>query len=347
MANENKDVLRLIDILANLIANQRNKQFAFDTDNNRIVVKDAGGAFHYFSKDDDINPTDITITDNIVDAFRVREDTNDYFNVDTSDAQAIIYLGNAGTNPDVRILGSGDFSINESAPDSKVCVNIGTGTGKIHTLKTDTGHGFTGIAEADTIGYLKERANSFGGMEIAGLNAGSADGALALTGYFTTADATTAIVQIIGAESDGGTGAQAIGDADELLGIKNYTTEVVVVKGNGDIITQGGIELHQDVVLHSDGLVDLITGAIDWATADAAQDAVGGISRIDVGPTTNNNYYSLSGLTDGQLLWIYNTGSATAYVGAAGSGSENMAISADACGVCVYASTQGKLYAAT
>lgn len=82
MTNIPADVLRVVDTLANVQADISNRQIAFETTNNRIVVKDAGGSFHYFKTAGD---TDILMDDNTADAFRIREDVNNYFTCDTID----------------------------------------------------------------------------------------------------------------------------------------------------------------------------------------------------------------------------------------------------------------------
>lgn len=111
MANENKDVLRIVDTLANVQANMRNKQIAFETTNSRIVVKDAGGSLHYFAKAGTVDDTDILISDNTTDAFRVRQDVNEYVNISTVDSTEIMSFGNTSINPEFRYLGTGKFGI--------------------------------------------------------------------------------------------------------------------------------------------------------------------------------------------------------------------------------------------
>lgn len=206
-------------------------------------------------------------------------------------------------------MGDQNVSINEASPDGKFCINIGTGTGKIITLKTDTSHSFTGIADDDTIGYLKEGTNSFGGLDVVGLNSGgSASGALRLTGYYNQADASSAIVQIVGAEWDSGTGAQAIGDADELFAIVNYTTEVITVKGDGSIATAGGIAFTEDL--------EAGDGFNDSGAARSSEDSILGAFHVYVSPSGSpgNDFFAFGDKIDGQVIMVTNDGSVNALI---------------------------------
>lgn len=132
------------------------------------------------------------------------------------------------------------YSINEVSPDSSLCVNIGSGTGEILSLKTDTTHAFTGLAEADTIFQIRETVNGTGGILLESFVGTGSYTSFEVNAYKEAADVSSPIIKLMGADRSGG-GGQAIGNADELLSVYNYTTEIITVKGNGDFATTGKV----------------------------------------------------------------------------------------------------------
>jgi hypothetical protein len=86
---------------------------------------------------------DSNLPDNIAAAFRLRESTNDYLSVTTTNSTEALVLGNATTNPDFTFLGNGQFRI-----ASLDCTSFGNGgaltadaTGVISCSNDDTGGG--------------------------------------------------------------------------------------------------------------------------------------------------------------------------------------------------------------
>lgn len=59
----------------------------------------------------EVDLTDIVILDHTANAFRVREGSNNYIHVNTTNGSEAITLGNATTNPDLVWLGSGPWSV--------------------------------------------------------------------------------------------------------------------------------------------------------------------------------------------------------------------------------------------
>lgn len=307
MASENKDVLRVVDTLANVQANIRNKQISFETTNDRIVVKDAVGAFHYFSKDADINPTDITITDNIVDAFRVREDTNDYINVDTDNTTPIMYFGNATTNPEYRFLGTGRFGIGKTPAVYALEV---AGTVQIDDgLRVDTNlffcdHGTDRVAvgtlspATDYGAYTFEVANTTG-PGICVLTTSQADGAVVvgkLQGNYATNQAGQKDVAAITIVSAGSTANQrggevviatkpdAVAAAIERLRV-THQGQVQMVNQSG--ITAAGLQIQQlDVdepfikFIGTAASADLTRSIVD--VGDVTTPTIAGYAKVEV-----------------------------------------------------------------
>lgn len=67
--------------------------------------------------------SDILITDNVTDAFRVRESTNEYININTTDASEAITFGNTTTNPTYEFAGANGVGIGAAPTSNKLTVN--------------------------------------------------------------------------------------------------------------------------------------------------------------------------------------------------------------------------------
>ncbi len=147
-----------------------------------------------------------------------------------------------------RIDAAGKLSTGaESAADCTsggITFNQGTEDGPIITLKSDdVDHGVTGKAETDTYGSILKAIGSSGGMELRGLGGGSI--AFHLNGYCgsqKSGDTDTAPVVFSGSVSSGAS-AIKVDDDSNVLSLRNLTTVETVIKGNGDIVTQGGLRL--------------------------------------------------------------------------------------------------------
>jgi len=89
-----------------------------------------------------------------------------------------------------------------------------------------------------------------------------------------------------------------------LTGNKTYT---------GNTTFNNGVSVNATLaaqkMLSMTARVDLGLGSADLATARAAQDSMLDNLRVEVEPTVSgvNDYYSFSALSDGQLLWVFNS----------------------------------------
>jgi len=119
MTNINADIKRVEATAVNIPTTLINNQLGFDTTNSRIAYKDSGGTMHYFEKSTSANPTDITLTDNTADAFKVREATNNYIHIATTNSSEVMSFGNASTNPEHVFLGTGGFGVGLSSLTEK------------------------------------------------------------------------------------------------------------------------------------------------------------------------------------------------------------------------------------
>jgi hypothetical protein len=88
--------------------NDTTTTFAFvdPTGNRTVTFQNASGTVAYLT--DTISPA---LTDNTANALDIQEGTNNYININTTDASENIALGNATTNPTFSFLGSGLTSI--------------------------------------------------------------------------------------------------------------------------------------------------------------------------------------------------------------------------------------------
>ncbi len=138
MANVFQDVIRFFDSEAAIIAKMKNGMFGATDDTNKIVVKKKSDGTGRFWSDDSkqallavantftaantfnalttfngsLNVSDILIVDNITDAFRVREGSNEYINIKTTNGSQEMFFGNPTDNPKLTLLGSGEVTFN-------------------------------------------------------------------------------------------------------------------------------------------------------------------------------------------------------------------------------------------
>lgn len=143
----------------------------------------------------------------------------------------------------------------ETAPDvdaGGICINHGANDGNALTLKnSDVAHGVTNDAETDTYARFKKITNNEGGLEIWGLselNVGIRHAPVATA--INTSDTAFGVYDIYGLKKSG-TGTTGLADGENLTTFSNNGTVNVVIKGNGDIVTQGGITVNDVVKLKS------------------------------------------------------------------------------------------------
>jgi len=123
------------------------------------------------------------------------------------------------------------------------------------------------------------------------------------------------------------------------------------VSGNlsidGTLDVDGDASFDSRHILSVTGRVNLGAGASSWANAQAAPDSATSRSRIIVTPDADPEYYALSNLVDGQVLFIYNneSGANTARIGASASSNADIEVAARYMTVAIYDETIGKLLA--
>lgn len=85
------------------------------------IATDSAGTWQSLGAAVTAGATDIAISDNAADAFKVSEGSNDYINVDTQNGTETVTLGNPTTNPFVQVAGTGDFAVNGEIRNSRLC----------------------------------------------------------------------------------------------------------------------------------------------------------------------------------------------------------------------------------
>ena len=158
--------------------------------------------------------SDIDITDNVADAFQVREGTNDYIIVDTLDGSEKIFFGNTTTNPEFEFRGSGEII-------TPAALALGAG-----------GHGTPGSnSVAVGINSIASAANSVAignGCDATGSNCIAIGTSTALAG--TQADAIAI-----------GRNAQATGNVGIAIGLGTGATQLnAIAVGSSSQATQSG-----------------------------------------------------------------------------------------------------------
>lgn len=166
--------------------------------------------------------------------------------------------GVAGTLP---IAATGDATIDgdltlgkslvtggELAPDvdeGGVCINHGANDGNALTLKnSDVAHGMTALTETDTYASLSKASGGSGGLFIKGFTEGITGIDIDSKGTGTATSDTDGGTLYITSAKKSGTGQTSFASGDNILSVANNDVIKVVVKGNGDIVTQGGVRVN-------------------------------------------------------------------------------------------------------
>ena len=170
-----------------------------------------------------------------------------------SDNELVFSITNNGTLKS-SVMGNGDYYTQgsvitggETSPDvdaGGLCLQQGANDGNIISLKSsDVAHGITVIAETDTFALMKKDAATTGGLNVDGIS--SAGTGLTFRGLATsvsTSDTGRGCVDIYGAKKSG-TGLAVLADTENLNAFSNGGTVKAVIKGNGDIVSQGGLRV--------------------------------------------------------------------------------------------------------
>lgn len=180
-------------------------------------------------------------------------------------------------NQDVTVPNGNLVVGDESSPDvtdGGLCLQQGGNDGNILTLKsTDVSQPVTNVAESDTYAQFLKFDSSNGGLNIDALSQDNGP-ALVCRAYVATerAGATgSGAYNFDSYRSDGGTGATSLTNAGNLLSVKNAGATKVLIKGNGDLYTQGGI-------------------SFDDGTNTLSEYEVGGFTPEFVGVTTPGSF---------------------------------------------------------
>jgi hypothetical protein len=144
-----------------------------------------------------------------------------------------------GTVSKFFVQSNGNTFINDTA-NTKITqgltINQGASDDEILDLKSsDVAHSVTDNFEADTYAAFSKTAAATGGLSVTGITDADAEGALLLRGIISAADPTdtNAAVVLTGAKLATNTYGK-LGDAETVAKIKNYTTDIVTILGNGD-----------------------------------------------------------------------------------------------------------------
>ena len=192
-------------------------------------------------------------------------------------------------SPDGKIATGG-----EDAPDvdpGGLCLNQDTNDGNVLTFKSsDISHGISTQAEADTYFKAKKLEATGGGAALSGytdsdstLNCG-----MYLAGFVdsvNSGDTEFGPITVNGFKPDGGTGVTALSSTENVFAVRNHANVVVVVKGNGDVVTQGGVGI-ADTTRTTDGTIKYESNSFSfrqngsWVNLGAAANAAGSDGQI-------------------------------------------------------------------
>jgi len=128
--------------------------------------------------------------------------------------------------------------------DSSIQVDSnGNGAHAIILQESDTiAHGMTQVSDTTTYGYIQYADSSSGGLKIAGLS--ETTNGMILQGNITTeetsdSDSSRGAVEVVGALKSG-TSITALGDTGNVFSVRNNSTTVFIVNGDGDVSNSGG-----------------------------------------------------------------------------------------------------------
>ena len=125
------------------------------------------------------------------------------------------------------------LTINQAAEDSEI----------LAFKSSDVAHAMTDFEEADTFGRIAKTNGGAGGLGIRGFRDADsgAQEAVALEGILGEAALTTdstgtgAVVQIVGAVTDGSAGATTVANGGNLFSVQNWGVQRVIIKGDGTV----------------------------------------------------------------------------------------------------------------
>jgi hypothetical protein len=125
--------------------------------------------------------------------------------------------------------------IGGTTPAAITGTDITSKNGSIILLDDDIAHGMTGVLATSGFGWITPISGTIGGLDIYGLTDANQAGALRLTGIIGAADPTDtyAALWLRGGKKNGTTW-QALGAAETVFKLSNYTTDLLYLLGNGN-----------------------------------------------------------------------------------------------------------------
>jgi hypothetical protein len=172
-------------------------------------------------------------------------------NADSETANSQINIGNVYKATSTEILLTKNTFINDTANTNStigLTINQGANDDEILTLKSsDVNQPATTSTEADTFGLFKKNNATNGGLLINGYSDGDNVG-IKINGIMGASDPTdtTGAIVFAGYKSDGSTGVTALADDETVFQVKNSTTELMTILGDGSVgigVTDPGFKL--------------------------------------------------------------------------------------------------------
>ena len=192
---------------------------------------------------------DPELDDNTARAYVIKEGTNDYLVMTTTDGVETITYGNPTTKP-THIFENGKMaSGGEAAPD------CGDGGLTLHhdsnsfvfTVKNPSvAHGCTSQQETDTYMSVSMKSGTAGGARLRGFS--EIGNGLELEGFGTspnTSDTAEGVIHFEG-QKIVGTAAVNLTSSENLVSFGSGTAPNTVIKGNGRVVTKAGLEIAGD-----------------------------------------------------------------------------------------------------
>ena len=169
----------------------------------------------------------------------------------TMTATGLVSGGTVTSTGDLRVGSTGNIAtggeISPDVDDGGICILHGTGGGNALTLKqSNVSHPFTTQSETDTYAELKQVAAGQGGFLMKCYAETGLSRAIQIDSNLAdeiTSDTGFGPFLINSTKSNGVTSVSTISSAGNLFSTANNGSTKVVIKGNGDIVTQGGIRL--------------------------------------------------------------------------------------------------------
>lgn len=223
-------------------------RFTYDNTSNYldVIVNTSTTALRVDSGGDLNIPNEINLTDAIGNTRSSLYWSSGLYLVNDDNSSLVL-----GTNGTSRVIIDTDGKVStggETGPDvdaGGICINHGANDGRALTVKnSDVAHGMTGSAEADTYFLLQKYSALDGGARLQGYSEATTGFQIIGSATTTTTSATGAGPVVIDAtKKSGGVETTAVADTEVAISLRNDTSTKVVMYGNGDIVTQGGIRL--------------------------------------------------------------------------------------------------------